>query len=112
MSDPLTDLAAGSPLNEWMRKRIGAYYKSRGKKALDIVDQDRVKRYRDFFVVVGDTGEYVVEDDFCSCDDFLHRGGRCAHILAVKVARITGRFELIDLWYHEDLADGPGGTAL
>ncbi len=112
MSDPLQDLTDGYPLNDWMRKRICAYYKSRGQKALAIVDQGRVKRYRDFFVVVGDTGEYVVEDEFCSCDDFLHRGGRCAHILAVKVARVTGRFELIDLWYHEDLNAASGGTAL
>jgi len=111
MSDPLADLTTGSPFNDWMRKRISAYYKARGKKALDIVDQGRVKRYRDFFVVVGDTGEYVVEDEFCSCDDFLHRGGSCAHILAVKVARLTGRFELIDLWYHEDLDAALGGTS-
>lgn len=112
MSDPIQALKAGSPLDDWMRKRIGAYYKTRGRKALDICDQDRVKRYRDFFVVVGTTGEYVVEDDFCSCDDFLHRGGSCAHILAVKIARATGRFELIDLWYYEDLGAGSGGTAL
>lgn len=112
MSEPITDLAEGSPFNDWMRRRICAYYKGRGKKALDIIDQQRVKRYKDFFVVVGDTGEYVVEDEFCSCDDFLHRGGLCAHILAVKVARATGRYELINLWYHEDLGAASGGTAL
>jgi predicted nucleic acid-binding Zn finger protein len=112
MSDPILALKSGFPFDDWMRKRIIAYYKSRGKKALDICEQGRVKRYRDFFVVVGTTGEYVVEDEFCSCDDFLHRGGNCAHIIAVKIARATGRFELIDLWYYEDLNTGSDGTAL
>lgn len=106
MNDPIQDLKAGALLDDWMRRRIGGYYKARGKKALEICEQDRVKRYRDFFVVVGNTDEYVVEDEFCSCDDFLHRGGRCAHILAVRIARATGRFELVDLWYYEDLRAG------
>ncbi len=103
MSDPITDLVESGHLDEQLRRRITAYYQARGKKALEIVDQDRVKRYLDFFVVVGASGEYVIEDDYCSCEDFLHRGGACAHILAVRIARAIGRYELIDLWYYEDL---------
>ncbi|PKL60564.1 MAG: hypothetical protein CVV33_02035 [Methanomicrobiales archaeon HGW-Methanomicrobiales-4] len=91
-----------------MRRKIAIYYKGRGKKALDIVDQGRVKRYRDFFVVSGDTAEYVVEEDFCSCGDYLHRGGRCAHILAARIARAIGHYTLIDRWYYEDMGDISG----
>lgn len=105
MSTPLDDLYESSVLDERMRRRITLFYQARGKRALEIVDHDRVKRYRDFFVVVGDTSEYVVEGDYCSCEDFLHRGSTCAHILAVFIARAVGRYELIDLWYYEDLKD-------
>ena len=105
MNGPIGDLIAGSPLDDGMRRKIVAYHKGRGKKALDIVDQDRVRKFLDFFVVTGDTAEYVVEEDFCSCDDYRHRGGLCAHILAVKVARVIGRYALIDRWYYEGMGD-------
>lgn len=105
MSTPIDRLYDTNILDEQMRRNISLYYKGRGEKALEIVDHDRVKRYRDFFVVVGDSGEYVVEGDYCSCEDFLHRKTNCAHILAVLIARAIGRYELIDLWYYEDLKD-------
>ena len=91
--------------DEQMRHDIITEYQSRGKKAIEIVDQNRVKRYRDFFVVVGESGEYVVEDTYCSCEDFFRRGSLCAHILSVLIARALGRYELIDLWYYEDLLE-------
>lgn len=103
MREPIEDLIDGLPFDDRMRHKIMNYYKGRGKKAIDIVDQQRVKRYRDFFVVAGDTAEYVVEEDFCSCDDYLHRGGSCAHILAVRIVRATGSYPLIDRWYYEDM---------
>lgn len=106
MRDPLADLIATCLLDTKMRERIIAYYKSRGRKALDIVDQNRVKRYRDFFVVTGDTAQYIVEDEFCSCSDFLHRGGSCAHILAVKISRALGTYLLEDSWYYEKMDNG------
>jgi predicted nucleic acid-binding Zn finger protein len=108
MNEPLGDLIAGSPLDDRMRQKIAIFYKGRGKKALDIIDKDRVTRYRDFFVVIGNTAKYVVEEEFCSCEDFLHRGGYCAHIIAVKIARATGRFTLIDQWYYEDMSEKTG----
>jgi len=60
-------------------------------------------RFFDFFVVIGKNSEYVVEDDFCTCDDYLNRGGPCGHILAVRIARALGRYELADIWYYESL---------
>jgi predicted nucleic acid-binding Zn finger protein len=105
MKNPLEDLCDRIIPDEQMRQRIISEYHNRGKKALDIVDQNRVKRYRDFFVVVGESGEYVVEDMFCSCEDYMRRGNLCAHILSVFIARALGRYELIDLWYYEDLKE-------
>jgi len=105
MKNPLEELCSQIIPDERMRQRIIREYHNRGRKALEIVDQDRVKRYRDFFVVVGESGEYVVYDMFCSCEDYSRRGGLCAHILSVFIARALGRYELIDLWYYEDLIE-------
>ena len=86
-------------LTEELRTCIERAYGERGRKALDAVDKGQVKRYRDFFIVVGRNDEYIVEDDFCTCSDFLFRGRECWHILAVRVAERTGLYESYDLWY-------------
>ncbi len=85
------------------REEIARLYGDRGIKALDAVEQGRVKKYRDFFVVVGRSDEYVVEDDFCTCRDAVFRGGLCSHVLAVRIARVCGMYEEIDLWYLDYL---------
>lgn len=107
MNNLADELSRSVVLDDQMREKIIIQYQNRGRKALDIIDQNRVKRYRDFFVVVGETGEYVVEDEYCSCEDFLRRNLLCSHILAVFIARATGRYEMVDLWYYQDLK-GPG----
>ncbi|KUG19489.1 MAG: SWIM zinc finger family protein [Methanomicrobiaceae archaeon] len=78
----------------------------RGRKALRALEECRVKRYLDFYVVVGRGGEYVVEEDFCTCNDFLFRGGECWHILAVRLARRFGLYEPYELWYQDCLNAG------
>ena len=78
----------------------------RGEKAFDYIRERRVKKYRDFFVVVGKE-EYVVEEDSCTCPDFVVnlKGLKpCAHILAVEIAKITGNYDEIDA-YYVDYAD-------
>lgn len=73
----------------------------RGEKAFEYLKNKRVKKYRDFFVVVGKE-EYVVEEDSCTCPDFLVnlKGSKpCGHIIAVKVARITGNYDVVDAYY-------------
>ena len=73
----------------------------RGDKAFFYMREGRVKRYRDFFVVVG-REEYIVDEEFCTCRDFqLNLKGRqpCAHIIAVQIARKFGMYDTIDAYY-------------
>ncbi|HVP24614.1 MAG TPA: hypothetical protein VMS81_01380, partial [Methanomicrobiales archaeon] len=80
-------------------------------KALEIVDEGRVKKYLDFFVVVGGSGEHVVEDEFCSCQDALfRRRGECAHVLAVRIAAITHQYEECPIWYQDSWKERNTGT--
>lgn len=78
-------------------------YGSRGEKAFFYLRERRVKKYLDFFVVVG-RNEYVVDDFFCTCPDFqLRLKGRepCAHIIAVELAKILRCFDEIDAYYSD-----------
>lgn len=84
-------------------KRFFLNYGKRGEKAYFYLQQNRVKKYRDFFIVVG-REEYIVDEFFCSCPDFqLKLRGRepCAHILAVEVAKILKHYDEIDAYYTE-----------
>lgn len=76
-------------------------YPGKGKKALDAVQKGSIHKYLDFFVVDGSSGRYVVDDDFCTCSDFCFRGRICWHILAVRIARLTGGYDEIDEWYQD-----------
>ncbi len=76
-------------------------YGKRGEKAFNYLKEDRVKKYLDFFVIVGEE-EYVVEDEFCTCNDFqINLKGRapCAHILALKLSKLLGHYKEFDLYY-------------
>jgi predicted nucleic acid-binding Zn finger protein len=88
-----------------LEERLTNEFGPRGKKAMETVRSGKVKKYRDFFVVKGSTGEYIVEDDFCTCNDYLYRlsikGGVCYHSIAVRIARATGEYEDIDQWYSD-----------
>ncbi len=90
-------------LDEDIRREIVAMFGRKGTSALGAIDAGRVKKYLDFFVVEGRTASYIVEDDFCTCGDFLYRGRACWHLLAVQIAVATGRFETLDVWYHSQM---------
>ena len=99
MIHPFTVLKREGELNDAVRQAfIGAYGK-RGAEAVDAVRSGRVKKYRDYFVVVGNTDEYFIEGDFCSCAASRY-GNDCWHTLAVKIAEATGLFETYDMWYY------------
>ena len=89
--------------DEFLARRYG----ERGIKAMQACRDGKVEKYLDFFVVHGVTGTYVVEDDFCTCSDFLFRGSECWHILAVKYARSSGLFIKKDGWYQEKMEKPP-----
>lgn len=96
-------LAERKDLDPVLRGEIEAIFGTRGKKALTAIDDGKVVKYLDFFVVEGRTSHYIVEDDFCTCRDFLYRGRTCWHLLAVRIAEITGLFRPVDEWYQDRL---------
>ncbi|MFB6304594.1 MAG: hypothetical protein ABEH47_05465, partial [Haloferacaceae archaeon] len=75
---------------------IIAAHGSRGRRAIEAVSEERVKRYRDFTVVVGHADEYVVEDGGCTCKDSEYNldpddpEALCWHAIAVAVADRVG----------------------
>ncbi len=80
-------------------------YGKRGEKAFFYVKERRVKKYRDFFVVVG-REEYLVDDFFCTCKDFqLRLKGQkpCAHILALFIAKRLKFYDEFDAYYIDFL---------
>jgi predicted nucleic acid-binding Zn finger protein len=90
------------PVRDYILRNCG----ERGRKALKAIDENRIKKYRDFYVVVGSSNEYIVDEDFCTCQDFVFRGGRCWHILAVEIAEQVGVYEEIDTWYLDSWEPG------
>ncbi|MCS7121399.1 MAG: SWIM zinc finger family protein [Archaeoglobaceae archaeon] len=82
-------------------KKLLTVYGRRGEKAFFYLKERRIKKYKDFFVVVG-REEYVVDEFFCTCADFLIRlkGEKpCAHIIAVEVAKVAKMYDEIDAYY-------------
>jgi len=98
------ELESSGELTPRLEEEMLRIWGDRGVKALEGLRGGKVKRYLDFFVVEG-RRRYVVEEEFCTCDDFIFRGSRtkepCWHLLAVKVACITGQYEKVDEWFHE-----------
>jgi predicted nucleic acid-binding Zn finger protein len=101
MSDLWHRLGERKALDAMLRCEIEETFGNRGKKALAALDTGKIKKYLDFFVVSGRTAEYVVDDDFCTCGDFMYRGRTCWHLLAVRIALVTGKYERTDSWYQD-----------
>lgn len=105
MNDIWELLRGRHELDAEIRKEIEDTFGRKGKLALDAIDTGRIKKYLDFFVVEGKTAAYIVEDDFCTCGDFLYRGRACWHLLAVRIATMTGQFESVDRWYQDTMKE-------
>jgi len=105
MTDIWERLREKGELDKELPGEIEKLFGRKGKSALDAIDAGRVKKYLDFFVVEGKTASYIVEDDFCTCGDFLYRGRTCWHLLAVRIARETGRVVAVDKWYQETMRE-------
>ena len=104
MTDLFARLEKTRSLDESFRAEIEEAFGNRGKKALAAIDAGKIKKFLDFFVVEGRTASYVVDEDFCTCRDFMYRGRTCWHLIAVKIVARTGMFEKIDRWYVDSLS--------
>jgi len=103
MTDIWERLRTSQELDEKTRGEIVEAFGKKGTSALGAIDAGRVKKYLDFFVVEGKTAAYIVEDDFCTCGDFLYRGRACWHLLAVRIAVVTGLFQQVNSWYSDHM---------
>jgi predicted nucleic acid-binding Zn finger protein len=91
-----------------LREEIETAFGTRGKKALAAIDEGKVRKYLDFYVVEGKTARYIVEEDFCTCSDFMYRGRTCWHLLAVRIAAASGTYVPVDSWYQDQLKESTG----
>ncbi len=98
--------AAKKGLGYELYKALLLTYGKRGEKAFFYLKERRIKKYKDFFVVVGNY-EYIVDGNFCTCMDFqfnLKAKKPCAHIIAVKLARIMKIYDSYDIFYSDFIA--------
>jgi predicted nucleic acid-binding Zn finger protein len=101
------ELEAAGELTPAAVEAIVALHDRRGVRAVEAVSEGRVKRYRDFTVVVGYEDEYVVEDGGCTCKDSSYNldpedpNQRCWHVIATAVAERIGEVDYHDMWYSD-----------
>jgi predicted nucleic acid-binding Zn finger protein len=101
MNDLLKKISFERKLTAELREEVRKTFGNRGARALAAIDEQRVRRYLDFIVVKSTSKEYVVDEDICTCDDFLFRERECWHILAVRIALATGMLLDEESWYQE-----------
>jgi predicted nucleic acid-binding Zn finger protein len=100
-------LAEAGELTPAAVDRIVAVHGNRGHRAIEAVGEKRVKRYRDFTVVVGHAEEYVVEEDGCTCKDAEYNLDArdpeqlCWHAIAVRIAEAIDEVDDHDMWYSD-----------
>ena len=104
------NIASSHTLTDAQRVRLEEQFGDRFKNALELVDNQKVHRYkfkpsgRTIWAVNGRKGVYQVipETNFCNCDDYYFRvmdGKRalCYHIIAQKIAAAIGTYETSEL---------------
>ncbi len=99
MADPFQVLEHEGELNETVRAAFIETYGNRGGVAVNAVIDGHVKKYLDFFVVVGNHDDYCVENEFCTCAASKY-GSKCWHTLAVQIAEKIQAYEEYDFWYY------------
>ncbi len=107
VADWRATLADAGELTAPVADAIVSIHGSRGVRAIEAVSERRVKRYRDFTVVVGYDDEYVVEGGGCTCKDSEYNldptdpEQACWHVLAVAIAERVGEVDHHDMWYSD-----------
>lgn len=105
--DWLASFAAAESLTQAGVEALLRKHGARGRRAIEGVAENRVKQYRDFTVVVGHEGEYIVEGDSCTCADTRYNlsadnpAERCWHRLAVDIAHAVDTVDEFDLYYGD-----------
>ncbi|MGQ4556444.1 hypothetical protein [Halobellus sp. GM3] len=101
------ELAERGELTPGAVDTLMSLHDGRGARAIEAVSEGRIKRYRDFTVVVGHEDEYVVEAGGCTCKDSSYNldpddpHERCWHVLAVAIAERIGEVDHHEMWYSE-----------
>jgi predicted nucleic acid-binding Zn finger protein len=107
-ADMLEDICkivrAEGKISETHVSRLSETFGQRGNKALEALNEGRIKKYifqpsgRVVWIVVGKNRDYLVmpEIDYCSCYDFYFQfdsGHVCYHIIAQKLAEAIDMFD-------------------
>jgi len=100
-------IRTGGSMSDAEAERLVQNFSQRGKKALEALQESRIKKYvfqpsgRVVWIVVGKERDYLVMPaiGYCSCDDFYYQfdhGHVCYHIIAQKLAEASSRFDLFE----------------
>lgn len=106
----VSNLKKGSKLSTKDMERLEKIFGDRVKKALNLIGENRVKKYLFKpsgvirWVVTGYEKDYlVIEQSFCSCKDFLYTAlfkrevPSCYHLLAREIAERIDKFDEITI---------------
>jgi len=104
LEDICKAVKAEGKVSEPYVSRLAEVFGQRFKKALEALNEGRIKKYvfqpsgRVVWIVVGKKRDYIVMPaiDYCSCYDFyfqFDRGHVCYHIIAQKLAEATDMFD-------------------
>ena len=106
--DIVSNLKKGSKFSTEDLKKLEDVFGDRVKKALNLIGENRVKKYLFKpsgvirWVVTGYEKDYlVIEHSFCSCKDFLYHAlfkrevPSCYHLLAREIAERIEKYEEI-----------------
>jgi predicted nucleic acid-binding Zn finger protein len=107
LDDICKTVRAEGKISEVHVSRLSEAFGQRVNKALEALNEGRVKKYifqpsgRIVWIVVGKNRDYLVmpESDYCSCYDFyfqFDRGHVCYHIIAQKLAEAIGMFDTFE----------------
>ncbi|MHA1738238.1 MAG: hypothetical protein ACTSXA_03645 [Candidatus Heimdallarchaeota archaeon] len=108
--DIVSNLKKGSKLSTEDMERLEKIFGERVKKALNLIGENRVKKYLFTpsgvirWVVTGYEKDYlVIEQSFCSCKDFLYTAlfkrevPSCYHLLAREIAERIEKYDEITI---------------
>jgi len=107
LEDICKTVRSGGKVSESHAAKLSEFFGQRAARALEVLDEGRVKRYvfkpsgRVVWIVVGKRRDYLVMPaiGYCSCYDFyfqFDRGHVCYHIIAQKLAEATGKFDAFE----------------